>query len=143
MLVDDMILVEGTPAAAPPVQVPVDASDPIAAIVGWLLASALRRYLGDRASAYRSLIPIVSILIAVALRAGYGAALGESFTTATMLRAVAAGAVAVAGHSQFREAVKLSTERKVRRAKRVPRMVAPVPEAKGRPIEPAPEPPRS
>lgn len=100
--------------------VDVDMSDPLVAVLGWALAGVLNRQLGKRARNYRHLIPTLAVLIAVGLRAAYAATLGQPIDAAMLLRALAAGAVAVAGHSQFREGAKFFAEHRVKRRSSAP-----------------------
>jgi len=104
-------------AAAVPVStqagfnVPVDMSDPIVAVGAWVVAFvlnlALKKYgtgvKGRNLRRLRHAIPILSVAIATGMRAGYGAVAGEAFSGTTVIRASAAGAFAVLGHSQGSE----------------------------------------
>lgn len=90
------------------VTVPVDASDPLVAVLAWVIAAGAKRALGSRARRYRHAIPSLAVVVAVLLRTAYASLLGQPLDVAVVLRAVAAGAVAVFGHAQFRELVKLA-----------------------------------
>ena len=96
--------------ASVPVQVQVDATDPLVAVLAWAISAALSRYLGRRARRYRHAVPTVAVLVAVALRAAYAQGMDQPIDLALLLRAVAAGAAAVLGHSQFREIGKLTAK---------------------------------
>lgn len=89
--------------------VPFDVSDPLIVIITWGLTVLLSKL--PEGSSFeariRNFIPAIAVLLAVAVRSGIDAANGEPFTVGTLLRALAAGAVAVLTHSQFREVVKI------------------------------------
>jgi hypothetical protein len=126
-------------------QIPFDVTDPAVVILTWLLAYAFKNLVPTRKA--RHLIPALAVLIAVAIRAVIGAIEGEPFTTALVLRALAAAAVAVFTNAQFRELSKLGefivdedgapVERKVKRAKAKDTVVPP--EERGRKAEGLPE----
>lgn len=87
--------------------VPFDGSDPLVALLAWGLAWLVHRYAPKAWSRWvRRLTPTVAVLLAVFLRAAWAVSQDEPFTVQVLLRAVAAGAVAVLGHSQIREVVK-------------------------------------
>lgn len=94
--------------AAAALSVPVDVSDPLVAVLAWVLAAVLKKALGSRARRYRAAIPSAAILIAVLLRTAFAVGQDQPLDVSVVLRSVAAGAVAVFGHSQFREIVKLA-----------------------------------
>lgn len=91
--------------------VPVDPSDPIVALFALVLTEALKRLLKPAALArIGPVIPAIVVLTALALRAGYDAALTEGgLTWASVLRGLAAAGVAVLTHAQLRSVAKALT----------------------------------
>ena len=89
--------------------VAVDLSDPLVAAIAWMLAWSFARWASpvDRAR-YRHAIPAIAILAAVATRA-VDAIQGQQLDGGTVLRAIAAGAVAVAGNSRAQPGCALNT----------------------------------
>lgn len=79
----------------------VDATDPLVVGLTWALTWAAGRWAIP--ARYRGALPALAVLLAVAVRAGLDAAQGMPLTPETVARAVAAGGVAVMGHSQVRE----------------------------------------
>jgi hypothetical protein len=87
--------------------VPFDGTDPFVALLAWALTILARRYAPAKIKArVHQLTPAVAVLLAVFLRAGLSVAYDEPMTAQVALRALAAGAVAVWGHSQLREVIK-------------------------------------
>ncbi len=84
-----------------------DLTDPIAAVAAWALTQLAGRYM-PADSKWRAALPAVAILTAIAARAIADVALGHPLTVELLLRSFAAGAVAVFGHSQFREFMKVA-----------------------------------
>lgn len=84
-----------------------DTTDPIVVILAWLITWGIGRALKNASPRVRAGMPLLALLAALGLRVAFDAAQGHPLTVDTLLRALAAGGVAVAGHSQFREAVKL------------------------------------
>ena len=95
-----------------PPTVPFDGSDPIVAFLAWGLMVLVRRYAPTRWDWLRKATPALAVLLAVFLRAVLAAAQSEPLTVQVGLRALAAGAFAVWGHSQLREVVKAAQEGK-------------------------------
>lgn len=92
--------------------VSVDASDPIVAVLAWIIAGALRYGVNRwwpkaRISKY---LPTIAVLLAVGLRATAQALQGGEITGELFLRALASGAMAVWLHSQARELLKPPTK---------------------------------
>lgn len=87
----------------------IDNTDPAVAflawaltwIVGWIFSkfSALNKF--------RHALPTIAVLMATALWTGITVTEGGEFSFALVTRALGAGAVAVAGHSQFKELQKV------------------------------------
>lgn len=94
------------------VAVPVDGTDPLVMALAWLITfglHAVAKKYGAKNRVVRRmqhLMPVFAVVAAAGLRAAYGVAAGEPLTASTVLRAVAAGGVAVLGHSQGREILK-------------------------------------
>ena len=104
-----------------PITPTVDATDPAVALIAWGLTILLAKYapwLSDRG---RPVIPVAAVLVAVGVRAGIDASMGDPLTLATVVRGIGAGTAAVMGHSQLREAQKAMV--------RIPAPSAPVPPA--------------
>ena len=93
-----------------PPTVPFDGSDPLVAFLAWGIMVLVRRYAPTRWDWLRKATPALAVLLAVFLRAAMAAAQGEPLTVQVGLRAFAAGAVAVWGHSQLREVVKAAED---------------------------------
>lgn len=92
--------------------VPMDSSDPAVAFLALMLMELLKLLL--RPAALKRIapaIPALVVLLALGIRVTYDAFLsdGGQVTAATALRALAAGAVAVMSHAQFRSVVKAMT----------------------------------
>lgn len=88
----------------------VDELDPVVAILTWALTALASKYaLPDK---FRSLIPVIAILVATGLVAGLQAAQGEPLSFATVIRGLGVGAAAIAGHSGVRELLKALTSGK-------------------------------
>jgi len=81
----------------------LDGTDPLVVGLAWALTWALGRWAPGLRDRYRGALPVVAVLLAVAARAALDGMAGDPLTLDTLARAVAAGAVAVAGHSQLRE----------------------------------------
>lgn len=94
-----------------PPTVPLDPSDPLVALFALMLTEALKRLLKPAALArIGPILPAIVVLTALALRAGYDAALTEGgLTWASVLRGLAAAGVAVLTHAQFRSVAKALT----------------------------------
>ena len=99
-----------TTAAIVPPTVPFDGTDPLVAVLAWGITALLRRYAPKRWAWLRRSTPAVAVLLAVFLRTALAAGQGEPLTVQVGLRALAAGAVAVWGHSQLREVVKAAED---------------------------------
>jgi hypothetical protein len=84
----------------------VDGTDPLVVGIAWALTWALGRWAPGLRDRYRGALPVVAVLLAVGARAALDAAAGDPLTLDTLARALAAGAVAGAGHSQVREVQK-------------------------------------
>lgn len=90
----------------------IDPSDPVVVALTWGLTQ-IAGLVGDRISDHtRHALPVVALVIAVALRAGYVAVQGEPLTVDVLARGLAAGAVAVFLHSQVREVRKVRKRRR-------------------------------
>ncbi len=97
--------------------VPFDLTDPIAAVNAWLLTALLRHLAPEAWGRWlRPLTPILAVLLAVFVRTVFSAVSGEPLTVELLLRALAAGAIAVVAHSQFRELVKVGADKAVKEA---------------------------
>lgn len=85
----------------------VDGTDPLIAVLAWALTLAASRLL-SRAEAKRArhFLPLLSIALAVGLRAALDATRGQPLTGEVVLRGFGSAAVAVLAHSQLREAGK-------------------------------------
>lgn len=105
------VVVAADVAAMPSVDVQVDPSDPVVAALAWGISVLLHKYLGRRWRRYRHVVPIMAVVVAVFLRAGWEAAMGQPIGLPTLLRSIAAGAIAVGAHSQTREAKKFREDR--------------------------------
>jgi hypothetical protein len=93
----------------------VDGTDPIVVGLTWLTTWMMMRYLpdGERSDTIRRAIPVLCVLFAVGWRAALDTFIvGADVDLATVLRGVAAGAAAVAGHSQIRELQKVVEARR-------------------------------
>jgi len=93
-----------------PPTIPFDGTDPLVAILAWGIMVLARRYAPKRWGWLRKATPALAVLLAVFLRTALAAGQGEPLTVQVVLRALAAGAVAVWGHSQLREVVKAVEE---------------------------------
>lgn len=113
----------------------VDATDPLVALLAWLLTSLVAKVGGKRTRQVKHLLPAVAVLSAVALRAGVSAVEDAPVSVDTALRAVAAGGVAVLTHSQAREIQKMRAPRGGSADKTVPSVrrdtVPPMPPGEG------------
>lgn len=87
-------------------------TEPAVAVATWLLLSVARSLLPNADAMLRRVAPMIAVLLAVGLQAGLAAASGGEVTFGTVLRGIVAGALAVLGHSQFREIVKAVQEKK-------------------------------
>lgn len=97
-----------TTAALATITTPVDASDPLVVVVSWVLTLVAGKLLNTtERRKFRKALPALAFLFAVAIRAGVDVAQGHPLDLQTLLRALAAGGIAVAGHSQFREVAKM------------------------------------
>lgn len=89
-------------------QVPFDQTDPIAVAVAWLLTSVVSKTMeSESTKRFRTALPLIAVLSAVGFRAAYSMIDGQPISLEMMLRALAAGAVAVFSHSQLREFIKV------------------------------------
>lgn len=89
-------------------------TDPLVALAAWLITWALGyllRELNLRPKVTRKFLPLVAGVAAVALRAGIDVVTVDGLTWSTLGQGIVAGCVAVAGHSQGRELLKLLLER--------------------------------
>jgi len=92
--------------------VPVDGTDPLVMALAWVVAYGVNRWCkkkGDKRK-LRAATPVLAVLAAVALRTIITAVQGHPLTIDVILRAVAAGGVAVLSHSQVREVQKIWEE---------------------------------
>ena len=80
----------------------VDITDPGVIALTWFLTWAIGKYAPWLSDKGRPIIPIVAVLIAVGVRAGLDASMGQPIDLESVTRGVAAGAAAVMGHSQVR-----------------------------------------
>lgn len=86
----------------------VDGTDPVVVVLTWLLTMILGKMIERFGlDEYRAALPAAAVVLATGIRIAIEAAMGDPLSIATVLRALAAGAVAVASHSQFREVFKL------------------------------------
>ena len=107
-----------TEASAPLFPVGMDGSDPVVTVLAWGVVALLRRYAPASWEPFlRRATPGLVVLAAVFLRALIAVALSEPFTLASVLRALAAGGVAVLGHSQLRALLKTELTPKPRKKK--------------------------
>lgn len=91
----------------PPTSVPFDGTDPLIALLSWGLVATIRRYAPKTwVTTLRRVAPVLAVLLAVFLRVTVDQLMGQPLTWDVALRALAAGAVAVLGHSQLRELAK-------------------------------------
>ena len=95
-----------------PTNVPVDASDPIVALLAWFFTWSLLRLFPDQPKRkIRKHAPTIAFFTALFLRTVVSHWMGAEESGSTeFLRALAAGAVAVFMHSQIRE-IQKSTAR--------------------------------
>jgi hypothetical protein len=93
--------------------IPFDGSDPLVVLLAWALTVAARKVAPKAWGPWmRKITPILAVLLAVFLRTAITAGQGEPLTAQVLLRALAAGATAVWGHSQVREFAKAQFEAK-------------------------------
>jgi len=89
----------------------MDAADPLVAVIAWALTALLRRWTPDGWGWLRKATPAIAMLVAVFVRTIWGILeSGEVVTADLVLHGVTAGALAVWGHSQFREVLKVSSD---------------------------------
>lgn len=102
----------------PTIPTAVDATDPAVMLLAWLLTALVKRAepwlekLGLAPAFLRASLPAIAVLMAVAIRASIVAVQGEPFSWDVLLRALAAGAMAVMVHSQVREVKKAPGRRR-------------------------------
>jgi len=93
-------------------------TDPIVVVLAWLLVAVLRKYWPGEPSPERKrvidrLAPTLAILLAVFVQTAadaLGVAGADGLSLESVSKAVGAGAMAVYGHSQFRELQKWKAE---------------------------------
>ena len=86
----------------------VDQVDPFILISTWVWVSVIGTLLVKRGlGQWRALLPFVAVLVAVGTRAIVDQVGGDPLTLDTIWRGLAAGAVTVLSHSQFREGIKV------------------------------------
>jgi len=86
----------------------VDMTDPTVAALAWALTTGAGKIFNLTNKPHlRATLPVVAVLLAVGVRSGADLVSGGTFDFATLVRGVAAGAVAVVTHSQFRELFKM------------------------------------
>ena len=102
-------------AALAGISADVDGTDPLVVALTWGLTQVAAKFLSteDRAR-FRSALPSIAVIIAVGSRAAIDTASGETLTTESLLRALAAAGVAVLAHSQGREVSKARSRRAAR-----------------------------
>ena len=89
-------------------QIEFDGTDPVAVLVSWSLTMIAGEVLTkSQQKRFRVLLPTVAILSAIMFRAVYATVSGEQIDARLILRALAAGSVAVFNHSQSREFMKM------------------------------------
>jgi len=93
-----------------PISTTVDVTDPITVVITYLLTEMAGRFLGKLDERTRHIIPVVAVLLALLVRGCIAASNGEAMDTEEFLRAVAAGSVVIAGHSQGRELLKANAK---------------------------------
>lgn len=89
----------------------VDLTDPLVVVLTWGLTEIAARWIKGRGKAeslarLRHVIPTISLLIAVGIRAALAQIQGQAVDFDLMCRALAAAGVAVLTHSQVREGQK-------------------------------------
>lgn len=89
-------------------EVPIDESDPLVVLITWCLTYVAGQvpWLSER----RFLLPTVAVLIAVGIRAGMQATVGEPISPESLARGFAAGATAVLLDVQRRQITKSVSE---------------------------------
>jgi hypothetical protein len=88
----------------------IDGTDPLVVLLTWALTLVVGKLVKKgKFSKLRHMLPAFAVLGAVAIRAIIEASQGAELTVDTALRALAAGGVAVMGHSQIREIQKAMT----------------------------------
>ncbi len=93
-------------------QIPMDPSDPIVALLALALVEVLKKGVLPKKALDRvsPIMPIIVFLVAIALRAAYDASMTEEgLTWASAFRGLAAAGVAVLTHAQFRSVAKALT----------------------------------
>ena len=91
----------------------LDSSDPVVVAFTWALTwAAGKLFVKAGLEKARKFLPGVAILAAIACRVVFDSMAGIDFSTDALLHALAAAGVAVLGHSQFREIVKLIAKNK-------------------------------
>jgi uncharacterized protein YjbJ (UPF0337 family) len=99
--------------AATEAGVPVDVTDPSVVLLAWFIVQAVRKVAGEKAEQIRFLLPVITVVAAVAVRALADVMQGHPLDQSTLFRAVAAAGITVLAHSQYREVQKVRAVRKV------------------------------
>lgn len=90
--------------------IPLDGSDPIVVALTWLLTLGVGKLIDLTAHKnLRHALPGIAVLLAVAGRALLDVVIGQELSADVVWRGLAAGAVAVFSHAQFRELLKART----------------------------------
>lgn len=91
----------------------IDVTDPVTAAIAWLFTFIIGMIPGEKLNpVIRSVLPIVAVLMGLLVRTVFDFVQGEPLTASLVFRGLAAGAVAVLGHSQFRELLKYLAPKK-------------------------------
>ena len=101
----DPVTIEANISGA--LSVPIDASDPMAVLIAWLLTQAIARWGMGHESRLRAALPYLAMALAVGFRVVVGVVQGEDLmSTELLVRAFGAGAAAVWSHSATPKALK-------------------------------------
>ena len=85
----------------------LDGADPLVIVITWALTLAAGKAMVKTGKEnLRKALPMVAVLIAVALRAGFDSVQGSELNAEVLLHGLSAAAIAVLGHSQVREFIK-------------------------------------